>query len=181
MPVVDPHSLPSLLQADFETGHLYWLPRPLAAFANERCGRTWNTRFAGKEALTAINNYGYRFGSIEARPHLAHRVLWAMAQGAWPTLDLDHINGDRLDNRLINLREVSRLENLHNQRLRPGNESGCHGVTFDTRLNAWVARIKSNYRSEHLGVFPDLADAIAARKQAERNHQFHKNHGRKSE
>ena len=177
-PELSPRRLIQLLRCDAPAGVLIWKPRGPGEFRNERCGKTWNTRFANKEALTAVNNYGYRFGTIQGRPYLAHRVLWAMTHGEWPDGDIDHINGDRLDNRLANLRCVSRVENHHNRRLLKGSKSGAPGVQWHRHTGKWIARIKVNYRSHYLGVFDELDAAKAARKAAEAEFGFHPNHGK---
>jgi hypothetical protein len=112
----DPTVLPTIFDCDFSTGELRWKPRPVELFADERACKMWNTRFAGKRALTTISFYGYPHGALFNRGTLAHRVIWALAHGRWPEGQIDHINGNRADNRLCNLREVKPSDNQRNMK-----------------------------------------------------------------
>lgn len=175
-----PETLRRLLDYSPETGKLHWKRRTPDLFADllhgaDRKCIAWNARMAGREAFTALG-HGYRKGSIFNRRYAAHRVAWAIHYGRWPTGQIDHINGDRTDNRIKNLREVDNLTNGRNQRLPINNKSGVCGVLFDR--GAWVARIKVNGRSRHLGRFETIEQAAAARQEAECELGFHPNHGR---
>lgn len=92
--------------------------------------------------------------------------------------DIDHINGNTQDNRLINLREVSHSENVKNARRRNDNTSGVSGVHWEKRRNKWRAYIKVANRRKYLGYFENFTDAVAARRAAEKLYNFHPNHGR---
>jgi HNH endonuclease/AP2 domain len=98
--------------------------------------------------------------------------------GHLPTLEIDHINGDRDDNRWINLRQVTASVNMKNLPLPRTNKSGTPGVIWHKRDEKWQASIKVDRRTVHLGYFESKQDAIAARKVAERQYGFHPNHGR---
>lgn len=74
----------------------------------------WNTRWAGRPAGTIVGS-GYMHVTIKSHPVSIHRLIWAYVHGYWPTNDIDHINGVRTDNRIVNLREVSRAVNLRNR------------------------------------------------------------------
>jgi hypothetical protein len=143
----------------YENGNLFWKHR-------ENAMPRWNTRYAGKQAFTA-DRQGYKTGSIHNRVYQAHRVIWAMHHGRWPQGQIDHINGDRSDNRIENLREVDAFLNSQNAKRRADNTSGTAGVTFFKGRNQWTARICVNGRKHHLGYFPSAEDAAAARKEAE--------------
>jgi hypothetical protein len=143
---------------------------------DESC-KAWNSRFAGKEAFIKITN-GYRGGSIFSRQLVAHRVIWLLKFGEWPSADIDHINGNRLDNRIENLRAVSRADNLRNRRMPITNTSGIVGVGWDKARGKWRAQIEANGLAKCLGHFEEKADAAAARKAAEIECGFHENHGR---
>jgi hypothetical protein len=158
------------LDCDPETGIFTW--RACAAMRIE-----WNTRYAGAVA-GSDNSQGYRDISIDGKRHLAHRLAWLIMTGEWPVDDIDHINGDRADNRIANLRAVDRTENMRNAAMRSDNTSGHMGVCWDKRCEKWRAQIKANGRRIHLGLFTALADAIAARAAAEIAYGFHQNHGR---
>lgn len=109
---------------------------------------------------------------------LEHRVVYALVHGSWPEQFIDHENGDTLDNRIENLRDVSNRENTLNRKLHKSNTSGTSGVNWNNTVNKWAASIKVNYKNIHLGVFTYIEDAIAARKDAEIKHGFHVNHGK---
>jgi len=125
-----------------------------------------------------INNHGYRAVKINGKSYHAHRLIWLYVNGEFPK-ELDHINHNRADNRIENLREVSRTENLQNASLYKNNLSGVIGVHCCESSKKWGAYITVNYRRKHLGYFTNKKDAIEARKKAERKHNFHENHGRK--
>ncbi len=167
-----------LLRLDAETGRLYWRDRPEAMFPSRRAANMWNARYAGREAFTSSHIYGYRHGSIENRSYRAHRVVFAIFYCRWPRSEVDHINGDRSDNRPRNLREVTRAENSQNMARRRDNKSGATGVHWRATEKKWQARIKISGRYISLGLHSSLLDAIAARKAAEIAHDFHPNHGR---
>ena len=180
---IDPELLRKLLRYEPETGKLFWLPRTPDLFHDTTdrrgvnwCCQAWNGKNAGREAFTA-NSAGYRMGAVFGRNYGAHRVAWALTSGSWPKM-IDHINGDRSDNRLANLRSVSRLENQRNMKRGSDNKSGQTGVGWDSSRDRWVAAIGVGGRTDHIGRFDKKADAIAARKQAERDFGFHPNHGR---
>lgn len=178
---IEPSEVRSLLRYEPDTGKLYWLERGVSLFRGkypaQRSCRSWNARNAGKEAFTAVGASGYREGRIHNRIYRAHRVIWAIAHGEWPE-QVDHINGDRADNRLVNLRAVTRFQNARNTKLPITNTSGVMGVERHVGGTRWRARIKVNRRQIHLGYFVELSDAIAARKAAEKKYGFHANHGR---
>lgn len=172
-PLPDIDTLHQLLRYEPDTGKLFWKERD-----DVRPG--WNTRWAGKEAFTANDGHGYKMGRISYTIFRAHRVIMAMVNGEWPAHEVDHINGDRADNRRKNLRLVTRTENGRNTRKPAHNTSKVVGVSWHKASGKWRASIKTNGMGKHLGVFPRKADAIAARKAAEAELGFHENHGRSS-
>ena len=139
--------------------------------------RAWNVRLAGREAFTASVK-GYNRGPILGKSYFAHRVIWLIQAGEWPAETIDHINGVRSDNRWVNLRDVSRVDNLRNSKRSIKNTSGVTGVYWVSCNKKWVAKICVNSRDKHLGYFTNKKAAIAARKAAERELGYHKNHGR---
>lgn len=158
--MIEPSNLPSLLRYEPETGRLFWLRRPREMFANDRAFAAWNARYANREAFIA-NTRGYKSGSIGDRMMLAHRVIWALVHGQWPNTGIDHINGDRSDNRLANLRMADQSQNMRNQAPRSGGSSAFKGVKLSSR-GKWIAQITLQYRTHHVGSFASEADAARA-------------------
>ncbi len=172
-----------LIRYDPATGKLFWLERDVSFFRDgkhsaEHRQRCWNSRYAGTEAFTSIDSRGYRQGWICNRHESAHRVIWAVVHGCWPAQEIDHVNGDRSDNRLANLREVTPQENRRNMSISARNTSGVAGVNWDARRETWRARITVNYKEIYLGEFSIFDEARSARKAAEQQYGFHRNHGR---
>lgn len=108
------------------------------------------------------------------RPQYMHRFLLGSPQG----LQIDHVNGDGLDNRRSNIRAVCATQNQRNKRLGKNNTSGVQGVCYARRDGLWMAYIKVSGKGIVLGHFKTFEAAVAARKQAERELGFHENHGR---
>jgi hypothetical protein len=102
----------------------------------------------------------------------------AMTTGHWPNGDVDHINGDRQDNRICNLRNVTRSENCMNSSISKRNKSGVLGVCWTSRERKWLAQIQHNGKNIHIGSFDVLEDAKAARLNKEKELGFHENHGK---
>jgi hypothetical protein len=184
-PMPAQEELNRLLRYDRETGLLYWKERPLSDFTNtsthsqKHVCRYWNSRYAGKEAFT-WHISGYRYGTLYKMKLAAHRVIWKMVHGYEPD-EIDHINGVRDDNRLCNLRAVDRANNAKNVAMPSTNTSGCVGVVWSKQIRRWLARIKVSGVHRHIGCFVNFDDAVAARKRAEIEFNFHANHGRKVE
>ena len=101
---------------------------------------------------------GYVVIRIDNQLYLAHRLAWLYVHGVWPTHDIDHINGVRGDDRIVNLRDVPRVRNLENQRkAKPKNKAGLLGVTLCA--GRYLARIQVAGRSRHLGSFDTAVEA----------------------
>lgn len=148
-----------------ETGELFYLPRTAAMFEGsarnpEVMARSWNTRFVGRAAT--IENSGYIAVHMGGQRYLAHRVIWKLVHGSEPDI-IDHINGNRRDNRLANLRNVTEAQNKRNLAPHRTNRSGRTGVRFHKLMGRWQAR----YCRTHLGTFDSFNDALAAREAAE--------------
>lgn len=167
-----------LLSYDPETGTLRWKERERMFFPTDMHWLSWNAQNAGGEAFTSVTNNGYRTGAIFHRNYLAHRVIWLLCYGKWPTGEIDHINGDRSDNRLVNLRDVTAAVNSLNKCILSNNTSGVVGVMLFKATGRWQAQIKKGGIKIHLGYFKDFEDAVNARRTAEMKLGFHPNHGR---
>lgn len=142
-----------VLAYDPETGVFTW-----------RIHRASNAR-AGDVAGTSDN--GYIKIWIDGRQYRAHRLAWLYVHGVWPAHEIDHINRDKTDTRIANLRPVTRKQNCENQSALRPNTSGHRGVSWNTRQREWIAQIKHKRQGYHLGGFDRLEDAIAARLRAE--------------
>jgi len=90
---------------------------------------------------------------IEKVSYRAHRLAWLYQTGQWPSGDIDHINGDKKDNRFSNLREATRSQNLSNIGPQKNNKSGFKGVCFNKMVSLWEAQITKNYQHRRLGYF----------------------------
>jgi hypothetical protein len=165
-----PEYLRQRLSYDPETGRLYWR-------YHEKMPTRWNSRWTGV-AAGRISQCGYNQVAIYGIRYPSHRIIWAMSYGAWPNGEIDHIDGNRLNNRLGNLRDVSRTENSRNMALRHDSTSGITGVCWDKNRSKWIAQIRVNRIRLNLGRFNSFEEAIAARKAAEIEFAFHQNHGR---
>jgi hypothetical protein len=144
---------------DPQTGILIWRQRP----DTSRLGKTWNTKYAGKEA-SIIDNRGYRTLSIDNRPYRAHQIAFLYTFKQWPN-KLDHIDGNPLNNRISNLRPATDFQNTWNQRRRTNNGSGFKGVSFFKPRRTWRARITHYGKEICLGYYntPEVAHAAYAK------------------
>lgn len=144
-----------LLSYDKDTGVFYWN----VSAAN-------NSIKIGSVAGSLTKN-GYIGIGIEKQQYYAHRLAWLYVHGVLPNDQIDHINRDRADNRIVNLRSVSNQANAQNQGLRKGSLSGYRGVNWYKRGGKWQARIHHNNKTMHVGYYDNLQDAKLAREIAE--------------
>ena len=156
---------------------LFWLNRDTGDLMN-RLKRS-SSASANAVAGWIDKPSGYRRIKINGVQYRMHRLVWLYHFGEWPVDEIDHINGERLDNRIDNLRVVTNQENCKNQKLPRNNKSGVTGVHFNKHHQKWQAQIKGDGKLKHLGSFANFEDAVAARKAAEILYGFHENHGRK--
>lgn len=113
------------------------------------------------------------------RSHKVHRIIWEMHNGTIPEgMEVDHIDHNRLNNAIENLRLVTHRGNAVNQSLRSTNKSGLNGISWDKARNKWVARIYDHGKQIPLGRYSNIDDAIAARKEAELRYGYFENHGK---
>lgn len=116
-------------------------------------------------AVGWVNAQGYRCISIDGKTYFAHRLAWLYAHGDWPIDQIDHANGDPLDNRLNNLRCSSQSENMQNVGARVDSKTGLKGI-FPTRQGKWAAQIQAQSKVYHLGTFTSKEAAHDAYKKA---------------
>jgi len=155
--------LKSLLHYDKETGIFTWKKRKTSVREGSVAGHT--------------HPNGYIRICIHGTLYSAHRLAFLYEQGAWPKAQVDHENRVRTDNRWVNLREVTCMENRRNSTLSRKNTSGYNGVTWNAAREKWVAQIKAENHSQYLGGFDEIEDAVAARREADVTYGFHPNHG----
>ena len=130
----------------------------------------------GKEA-GYVDNRGYRRVKIYGKPYRSHVIAWLYFYGSLPNNQIDHINGDKINNSISNLRDVSQSENNRNAKLRCDNKTGQVGVYLRDN-GKYGAVINYKKEREYLGSFELIEDAVAARVDAQRRLEFHENHGR---
>lgn len=123
-------------------------------------------RVGGVAGVKAVN--GYIYIALDDYRLLAHRVAWFYVYGEWPKEQLDHINRDRADNRLANLRPASMSENACNGILRSTNSSGFRGVSLDKRKTKkkWLAQIVKDGKQHCVGYFSSKEEAADAYREA---------------
>lgn len=132
--------------------------------------------------ITSMNNRGYLWTKIEEHVYLCHRLAVLIMTGRHPPNEVDHINGNRLDNRWENLRETTAFENSRNQGIRKDCTSGTRGVSYlssSRHIKRWIARISHMGVRYHLGYYLTKEEAIEARKKAEIDFGYHENHAKR--
>lgn len=157
----------SILEYCADTGEFKWLPR-------DDVGRAWNARYAGK--IAGRNTNGYRVIAINRKAYYAHRLAWVYVTGEWPKSDIDHINLNKSDNRLCNLREASRSQNSQNTPIRARNTCGLKGVTWHKKDKKWQAQIMVGRKPMYLGSYKTPNEAHDAYVEASR--LYHREFGR---
>jgi len=156
--------LKEVLHYDPETGVFTWI-------------KSLNPRAPVGKIVSNLSSEGYIRARIDNNLYFAHRLAFLYMDGTFPKEQTDHINGVRSDNRWINLRRITHSENGRNQRLQPTNKSGHAGVFWSNTHKRWIARIKINGKTRHILQSKDKQKVIDARKLAENELGFHKNHG----
>lgn len=137
-----------------ETGSLIW---------RVQSGRR---SLVGKEAGSLASN-GRQYVHLEGHMYLAHRVIWCMVHGRWPTENLSALNGDYTDLRLCNYVEISSGKTAQKGGIkRAAGRSGIPGVAWDESRKKWIVMLTRNYKSHNVGRFDTIEEALAARERA---------------
>ncbi len=143
-----------LFRYDRTEGKLYWKETS-----------KYNTRLTGHEAGWA-NHQGYRRIGVDGTYYYAHRLVWLIERGEHPTDQIDHINRDKSDNRISNLRSVTDSQNKNNRDMQQNNTSGETGVLYSRKRKKWKAYINVSGRQISLGHFIAFSEAVSARSAA---------------
>ena len=133
---------------------------------------------AGTATVNQRSKKKYFLLNIFGRVYSQHRLAWLYHYGSLPGHQIDHIDGNGLNNSIENLRDVTAAENAKNRRLNSNNTSGRVGVVWHKASQKWIAQIKIKGKPYHLGVFKRFDLACVARSQAEKDNGFHKNNGK---
>lgn len=135
------------LRHEEKSGELFWISRPSTKVA---CGDKAGTLCAK----------GYIKIMIKRKVYRAHRIVWELCTGSAPVGEIDHINGNKSDNRISNLRDVTSSTNNENRRSTGmANTSGFLGVDFHKANRKWRAKITVGNKSVHIGYFEDPKSA----------------------
>lgn len=159
--------LRKLVRYDAKTGKLFWLPRPASMFFREWHARVWNTKWAGKETFLTPHRSGATKGLLLSGGYFAHEIAWALYTGDWPKGRVHHVNGDKSDNRISNLRDVPKELRRDTTLRYNGSRSGHVGVQWLADKMKWAAFIYQDGKPKRLGYFKYLGDAVDARTAAE--------------
>ena len=158
-----------LLRYEPETGKVYWKAKPSP--------HAHRTRIGGEAGYLLRDQWNtYRQIGIDGRIYLAHRLAWLLHFGVWPTNQIDHMDGDGLNNRPKNMRDVAHQENLKNQRMQRNNISGVTGVSWHKRDGKWRATININGKRKSLGYFDDINEAAKAYRDAAEANGYSERH-----
>jgi hypothetical protein len=156
-----------LFEYDKETGNLIWKIKPSSRGHHVKAGDIAGT----------LKSHGYLCVGINYNSYRAHRLIFLMHKGYLPKT-IDHINGDKLDNRIENLRAATVGQNQHNRKTNANNTSGYKGVSWNKALKKWTARITLERKIIHLGYFANVEEAAeVVRKAREELHGDFANHG----
>ena len=172
----------SLVECDVFSGNMVWKERCVSFFsdgaqsAHHNC-MAWNGKFSGKPAFTRRQN-GYGCASILGIRLAAHRVVWAIAHGSWPEMDIDHMDGNIGNNAISNLRLVTHGQNMRNAGIRVDNKAGQAGVCWHKAKQKWHARITQDGVTKSLGYHLCIEDAKLARLRAQTALDFSHRHGK---
>lgn len=107
----------------------------------------------------SLDPAGYWQVRLDGRNYRGHRLAWLYVHGEWPTKMIDHINGDRGDNRIANLRDVPQSYNAQNVRKQRRSRSGLRGATWHARTKAWRSVIFANGKQHYLGMYATPEEA----------------------
>lgn len=144
--------LKEVLEYNQDTGIFTWKK-------NELQDKRITGRFGGKIAGNVHQKTGYLRININKRSYLSHRLAWLYVTGKWPREHIDHIDGNKLNNKFVNLREANSSQNAQNTNICSANTSGFRGVNFHKYVQRWRAAIYVNKKRIELGHFDTKEEA----------------------
>ena len=144
-------------------------------------GLVWKTSRIGASTIGKGSyihkSTGYKLLKVDYRQYREHRLVWLYVHGTLPKM-LDHIDGDKTNNDINNLRKSTQSQNMHNMTLSSHNTSGVKGVSWNKRAQKWRARIKLKGKEIHIGNFVTLEQAeVSIHKARKKLHKQFANHG----
>ena len=146
----------------YKDGSLYWKESRKGAKAGDKAGGLYGD--------------GYISLTVNKKRYLAHRIIFLMRYGYLPDM-IDHIDGDRTNNRIENLRAATRAQNAHNFGLSAHNKSGHRNVHWSNKDNRWRVHLRYNGKRISIGSFVELNDAVEAARQARQKYHGEFAHG----
>ena len=110
----------------------------------------------------SVTPYGYRYIQLAGKKYAAHRLVWLIEHGSFPKLFIDHIDGNKLNNKIENLREATSKQNNENKGVPKNSKTGVRGVSYNRKLKKYVAQIQHNGVGHYLGIHDTLDGAREA-------------------
>lgn len=137
---------------------------------------TWLVDIARHIKAGSVAGYkdwrGYIIIGISGKNYKAHRLAWFYMTGEWPE-NIDHKNRNKSDNRWLNFKNATYLENNKNKSIQKNNTSKVTGVSRNKRDKTWCAYISINEKRTTLGNLKDFFEAVCLRKSAENKHGYY--------
>lgn len=153
-----------LIRYEPNTGEFWWLPSAVRQRRSDRRAGCVNTR-------------GYCQIRYSGRQVFAHRLAWFIVHGKLPDGEIDHIDGNRSNNRITNLRDVPVSVNRRNAKRAANNSSGVTGVHWDKRRGRWRVNVCVEGKRKYLGMFSGIIEAERVVKAFRAANGFTERHG----
>ena len=152
--------LKEILEYNENTGKFFWKIKPM-----------YNVNIGDK---AGNNHNGYTRLTINGKKYLTHRLAWLYVYGEFPKGDLDHIDNDRGNCRINNLRIANKSTNGFNRKKQANNTSGIKGVIWSKASNKWMVKIGVNKKKLYFGVWNDLefAELVAQEARAKYHGEY---------
>jgi hypothetical protein len=154
---LSPEKIKEYLGYDPETGEFFWLKATNKRMVlGQPAGNLHSTGYV------RIGLFGYKF--------FAHHIAWIITYGCWPTDVIDHINRDRADNRIVNLRLATRSENAFNAKVPVNNSTGVKGIGKVPGYDKYRVRLRKNNKFYCAGQYASIEEAAMVRQELEKRH-----------